>query len=190
MKGEPDDLYEMPTKQRSPYSVFAREFFRDNRNEYPNCVDLAKALVKVWNEMEDEEKSIYAERCDRGLSDTRGLEGDEGNMSCDKNTISKLKRYVKAECPYKWEYSGYLFFVNEIFDICGDMTVSPEENVCMFAEMWDSLDDETQNKYRNKALNSLAAEKTRKKCTSEPERKNATKGTRPQRDSNPQPSAP
>ncbi|AFN83215.1 hypothetical protein EROM_061230 [Encephalitozoon romaleae SJ-2008] len=165
MEREAKTLYEMPTKQRSPYSVFAREFFRNNKHEYTSHVDLAKALVKTWNEMQDEEKSTYVEKCNKSLEDASELAvaSEESPIPYDKDNLKKLKKYIKAGPTYRWEYSGYLSFVNEIFDICGDMTVSPEENVRMFAEMWESLEDEVQNKYRNKALGSLAAKKKPRK---------------------------
>lgn len=165
MEKETKALYEMPTRQRSPYSIFAREFFRNSKHKYSNHVDLAKALVKVWGEMQDEEKSMYVEKCNKDLEDISELAiaSEESPIPYDKGDLKKLKRYIKAEPTYRWEYSGYLFFVNEIFDICGDVTVSPEENIRMFAEMWDSLEDEVQNKYRDKALSSLATKNAREK---------------------------
>ncbi|ADM11727.2 uncharacterized protein Eint_061210 [Encephalitozoon intestinalis ATCC 50506] len=178
-----ESLYSMPTKQRSPFTVFARDFFQSNNYKYTSCVDTALNMMAVWKEMPDEERNMYVEKCNKDLEEANELDGcDDGNLVNDTNTIKKLRKYVKIRDIQRWECSGYLFFVNELFDICGDINVSPEENVRMFIKMWNSLDEDVQGRYRSNALE-MWMKKSRKK-------KRSTKDSRPQRDSNPQPSAP
>ncbi|CAD25486.2 weak similarity to HMG [Encephalitozoon cuniculi GB-M1] len=186
-------LCKTSTKQRSPYSVFAREFFRENRFRYESYVLLAKAMVEEWGKMQAEEKSVYVEKCNKDLQTIgKSPDGDENKPSDDLDSMKKLRKYAQSGYTHRWEYSGYLFFVSEIFDICCDMNVSPEENVRMFAEMWNQLDNETQTKCRNSAL-SLWAERNRERIEmygAHSRKRIIVKDPRPQRDSNPQPSAP
>lgn len=146
-------------------------------------------MVERWKQMAESQQAEYVERSMAAVAETDAEAGSHAGREgvCDERMTKKLKKYVRSRMTYRWEYSGFLWFVDELFGICGDMSVSPEENVRMFAAMWREVGEEEQGRYRRAALESWSKEK---KARGRSIDERAAKRARPQRDSNPQPSAP
>ncbi|TBU18460.1 hypothetical protein CWI42_070300 [Ordospora colligata] len=171
----------MSRRSATPYSVFFKEYMMKNGVRSMNLVEAAHLVVKRWKEMTDGERSVYVAKCKEEMSKNK-----LSAKKCKECKLCEDEEVIKAfesEAFKDWKITGYMCYLEDVFDVCGDIEASAEENAVMFSVMWNGFNEEVKDKYRKCASLRLMEQTSKHKKSSKTHK-------RLQGGSNPQPSVP
>jgi hypothetical protein len=173
----------MNKSSTTPYSTFFKEYMMKHGVGSMSVIEAAHLVANRWKEMSNDEQSVYAVKykADMRRNNLKANNYNECKL-CDDEEVIEAFRSGKFK---NWKTTGYMCYLEEVFDICGDMQASAEENAVMFSVMWNSLNEEVKNRYRRCA--SMRVMEQASKLKNSCKRKTCK---RLQGGSNPQPSVP
>lgn len=137
-----------PKRVKGLFMFFLKKMCKKFAEDGVPFTEYFRIASEGWKKLNEEELDAYAREKEQAEKAYEYVKCEDYHGHKDMN---RIRKYILRKRKYSWEYSGYLLFIEEMFDKC-DMSLSAQENAVMFAEMWRKLSERDRNKYRQTAL--------------------------------------